>query len=307
MAYGTMTESLISPQATGTAVAPAPARPVEFLNEKKDPNQIVINPSKDWWNPKNPECLFNDGFYEKGDDSDTGYLIEKQQTLAERTAEEVQGVIRLLDLQAGAEILDVPSGYGRHSIGLNKAGMNVTGLEINPFHINRARTAALLENATVKFQEGNMLELKSEKQYDALINMFYSFGFFETDQENFQVLKNFYDVLKPGGQFLMHTDVNVPTILSGRYKVDETRKLTSEGALRIIDNYNERTKRIDGAWIIETSDGKRQRDYSVRVYTQEEFVDMCRAAGFTKCISYGDWQKNPYTPDTEDMIIVATK
>jgi hypothetical protein len=39
------------------------------------------------------------------------------------------------------------------------------------------------------------------------------------------VLKNFFNALKPGGKFLMHTDVNVPRILSGKYKEDEERNL----------------------------------------------------------------------------------
>ncbi|CAF4819188.1 unnamed protein product [Rotaria sp. Silwood2] len=70
-----------------------------------------------------------------------------------------------------------------------------------------------------------MIDINYDNEFDAVINMFYSFGFFETDEENNQVLQNFYNALKPGGKFLFHTDVNIPRILSGKYKEDETRHL----------------------------------------------------------------------------------
>ena len=50
-----------------------------------------------------------------------------------------------------------------------------------------------------------------------------------------------------------------------------------------------------------------KKDYSMRVYTKEEFIDLCKQVGFMSFEAYGDWGKTPYSEDSEDMIIVAKK
>lgn len=148
-----------------------------------------------------------------------------------------------------------------------------------------------------------MLNFVAPNDFDAVINMFYSFGFFETDDENEKVLSNFFDSLKVGGKFLMHTDVNIPRILSGKYKINEIRTLQNGSKLRIIDQFDERTKRVEVSW---TFDGV-QKDYSVRVYTKEEFESLCLKVGFQNVQAYSNWNGDYYSEDSEDMIVVGTK
>ena len=106
----------------------------------------------------------------------------------------------------------------------------------------------------------------------------------------------------------MHTDVNVPAIISGQYKEDEERKLENGNVLRIIDKYDPETKRINGTWIIRNQAGEEaKKDYSVRVYTKEEFIDLCKKVGFKECKVYSDWFGEGYSQKSEDMIVVATK
>ena len=263
-----------------------------------------------WWSE---EYGFFGKHYLEGDNSKEGYLIEQKQTLEQRTQAEAEGIIRLLDLKGEERILDIPSGYGRHSIALARKGFNVTGVELNAIHLNEAIRNAessqeLFLRNKLNFVKGNMIDISYKEEFDVVINMFYSFGFFETDEENKKVLQNFYNALKKGGKFLFHTDVNVPRVLSGKYKEDETRNLASGNALRILDKYNPQDKRIYGTWIIKSNDGGEERkDYSVRVYTKEEFIDLCRQVGFTSFETYSDWNKAPYSEDSEDMIIIAKK
>ncbi len=242
-----------------------------------------------------------------GDASQEGYLIEKKQSLKERTETEVGGIINLLFLKNGSSILDCPCGYGRHSVELAHRGFEVTGPDINSIHLQKAIDTAKANSLNITFNKESMLDLKYSSRFDAVINMFYSFGFFDTDKENEKVLKNFFDALKPGGKFLMHTDVNIPRILSGKYKEDEQRNLSIGKTLRIIDSYDSQTKRINGAWIIQ-SDGKEERkNYSVRVYTKEEFEGICRNIGFSSVVTYSGWEGSEYSENAEDMIVVATK
>jgi SAM-dependent methyltransferase len=258
----------------------------------------------EWWQP---DAGFFGDFYLEGDDSKQGYLIEVQQTLEVRTKTEVAGVIRLLDIPEGGSILDCPCGYGRHSIELGKQRFKVTGVDINSVHLQKAIQSIRPDQRNLDFRLSNMLELNFNSNFEAIINMFYSFGFFESDQENVSVLQNFYKALKPGGKFLMHTDVNIPRIINGKYREDEKRDLESGGSLRIIDKYNSETKRIDGTWIIEKDGEIVQKDYSVRVYTREEFEEMCLRNGFSSVVTYSNWNGDLYSEDSEDMIVIATK
>lgn len=97
------------------------------MDKKKNP---------EWWSPG---YGFFGKFYMEGDNSREGYLEKKHLTIQERTKEDVKGVIRLLGLKGGEKILDIPCGYGRHSIELAKRGFCVAGSDINPVHLKAAK------------------------------------------------------------------------------------------------------------------------------------------------------------------------
>ena len=243
-----------------------------------------------------------------GDNSKEGYLIGKKQNLGERTITEVDGIVKILELKGGEKILDLPCGYGRHSIELAKRGYLVTGSDLNSVHLSKAKKSADDAKVSIKFHQENMIDIQYDTEFDGLINMFYSFGFFETEEDNLKVLEKFYESLKNGGKFLMHTDVNIPRIISGQYKTDETRDLSSGKTLRVIDTYNPDDKKIYGSWTIRDKESNEvKKDYIMRVYTREEFIDLCKQVGFTSFEAYGDWDKTPYTENSEDMIVVAKK
>jgi SAM-dependent methyltransferase len=268
-------------------------------------NSATHDKNVKWWME---EYGFFGEFYMEGDESKEGYLEGRKQTISERTCTEAEGVINLLELKEGSKLLDCPCGYGRHSNELSSRGIDVVGCDINSVHLGKAKKNAEDRALKTDFRKKNMIELDFQGEFDAVINMFYSFGFFETDEENMKVLENFYNALKTGGKFLMHTDVNMTRIESGKYKFDENRPLVSGNSLRVIDDYNKETKRIEGVWIITDKDGKsKEVDYSVRVYTKEEFTEMCLAVGFTKVTVYSDWDGSEYCEDAEDMIIIAEK
>lgn len=245
--------------------------------------------------------------YIEGDNSLEGYLSTPK-TLQERTNQEIEGVIKLLDLQENQSILDCPCGYGRHSIVLAKRGFEVIGIDINSQELEVAQCQAdSFEN--LQFIKQDMRHLKFKNEFDAVVNMFYSFGFFETEAENFQVLQNFYNALQPRGKFLMHTDVNVPRILSGKYKFTDARQLQNDRKLEILESYDPIENRMNGQWSFINSDGTREETtpYSVRVYSFREFSSLCQAVGFRKIRGYGSWDGSQLTHDSEDMLVVAEK
>lgn len=254
-----------------------------------------------------PEYGFFGPFYQKGDKSLKGYLDSVPQTQEERTKEEVEGVIRLLGAKPGSAICDCPCGIGRHSIELSKRGFEVLAIDLSPEQLSVG--AKLPHSELLTFQLGDMLDLASDRKFDAVINMFFSFGYFETDEENKKVAENFFKLLKRGGKFLMHTDVNMARVRNRKYKFNEKRRLVNGESLRIRELYNPTTKRINGLWEIRNEELKRVEvcGYSVRVYENEEFVNLCKEVGFKEVKIYSDWQGSPYSEDAEMVIFVAEK
>ncbi|NHN24673.1 class I SAM-dependent methyltransferase [Flavobacterium jejuense] len=100
-----------------------------------------------------------------------------------------------LNLPEEAKILDLACGKGRHSIYLNSLGYNVTGADLSENSIAEASKAA---NETLHFKVHDMRDTCKEK-YDAIFNLFTSFGYFENDADNLTTLKAIHNSLTETG------------------------------------------------------------------------------------------------------------
>jgi SAM-dependent methyltransferase len=129
-----------------------------------------------------------------GDD----YLEFYEEMLEARSDSEVELILRLLELPDGAEILDAPCGHGRIAHRLAARGFRVTGLDNNARFLELARSRA----ASVEYVEGDLRELPFEGRFDAVINWFTSFGYFD-DDTNRELLAGFRRALRPGGVLLL--------------------------------------------------------------------------------------------------------
>lgn len=267
-------------------------------------NNESTTPTPQWWEDQGG---FFGRKYIEGDDSLEGFLSTPQ-TLGLRTEREVDGIVSLLGLAPGATVLDCPCGYGRHSIALARRGLEVVGSDINQEMLAVAEQQA---NGTgnLRFARENMISLRYRGEYDAVINMFLAFGFFEGEGENLQVLENFRAALRPGGSFLLHTDVNVSRLVSGTYRLRETRSLKSGRKLEIVESYDRDRKRLNGQWILIGADGAREElpAYSCRIYTAEELATLCRWAGFDSVSFFGGWDGRELSDESEEMIVVASR
>lgn len=265
-----------------------------------------ISYEKDWWNDAGG---FFGKLYAEADDSYEGFL-KKLEAMPSRIREEVDGVVRLCSLEKGAKVLDCPCGYGRHSLGLAQKRYSVHGVDINSEHLGLAkRQAEKIKAKQCTFIQEDMRKLDFNNEFNAVINMFYSFGFFESEKDDLLSVKNFYKALKPNGKFLMHTFITVPKIKSGNYKKHDVRTLTSGDKLELFRDFDPETKREVGEWSILRKNGKRDKlaPYSMRIYTDNEFETLCRNAGFSSISFYGDWEGNPYKAKSELLIAVATR
>jgi SAM-dependent methyltransferase len=123
----------------------------------------------------------------------------------ERTVAEVDGIVSLLGLEPGACILDLACGHGRHSIALAMRGFEVTGYDLSDVFLDRARADAEAQGVAVRWVRGDMRELHFEGEFDAAINVFTAFGYFEDPEDDLRALRGIRAALRPGGRFLLET------------------------------------------------------------------------------------------------------
>jgi len=98
----------------------------------------------------------------------------------------IQNLVSFLKIEKDDTLLDLACGKGRHSIYLNKLGYNVIGADLSK---NSIKLAKKFENKSLKFVEHDMRN-RFKTKFDVILNLFTSFGFFEDDNEDINVLKN---------------------------------------------------------------------------------------------------------------------
>lgn len=125
---------------------------------------------------------------------------------ANRNREEAAQLATLIENQIPLSdfpnLLDLGCGRGRHSITLAKRGYHVTGVDLSEEAIKKACRLAANENLkNIEFITGDMRD-PIDRTFDAVLNLFTTFGYFLDDSENVDVFKNVHRMLKPGGLFM---------------------------------------------------------------------------------------------------------
>ncbi|NIT57732.1 MAG: methyltransferase domain-containing protein, partial [Aliifodinibius sp.] len=108
-----------------------------------------------------------------------------------------------LGIEASSPILDLGCGIGRHTLELAHRGFTVTGVDRTQTYLNKAREKARIGGLEVEFVQADMRSFRRTGAFEAVINLFSSFGYFENPEEDRRVVENVYDSLKPGGRFLV--------------------------------------------------------------------------------------------------------
>lgn len=121
----------------------------------------------------------------------------------------MDNIVHYLNLPEEAKILDLACGKGRHAIYLNQLGFDVTGADLSANSIAAAKKS---ENKTLHFQEHDM-RLPFDEKYDAIFNLFTSFGYFENDEDNLTTLKAMKESLTEYG-FAVIDFMNVDRVIA---------------------------------------------------------------------------------------------
>jgi len=222
----------------------------------------------------------------------------------EETPDEVDKILALLGVAPGARILDLGCGIGRHALELARRGYQVTGVDITERYLERARQKAVEERLAAEFVLSDMRQFRRPEAFDAAINMFTTFGYFEDPADDRRVLENVCASLKPGGAFLM--DVSSKEVLARIFRARDWR---DEDGILILE---ERSimgawEGIENRWIVLKGDRREEFRFNLRLYSAVELADLLGAAGFDETTVYGSLAGDTYDQAAQRLIVVARR
>jgi ubiquinone/menaquinone biosynthesis C-methylase UbiE len=237
---------------------------------------------------------------------DSQYLLEYEPLFSlERDRHEVARLIDLLGLPAGARVLDVPCGQGRHAHLLAEAGYDVDGLDYSRDLLARARERGT--GARLRYTRGDMrfLPPKWSGRFSAVLNLFTSFGFFADPADDHAVLSEFARVLEPNGVLVWHggsRDGVMARFLARDWW--QTHDGTLIGHERSFDPLSGKLT-VYTAWAGPAGMGNRQ--HAIRLYTPTRLAELCADVGLIVEQSFDGFSERPLARRSSEMLLVARK
>lgn len=210
----------------------------------------------------------------------------------------MDNLTQYLNLPQKGKILDLACGKGRHSIYLNKLGYNVTGVDLSEQSISHAKQ---FENEDLKFDVHDMTKPYPET-FDAVFNLFTSFGYFETDECDLHTIKSIKAELNEFG-------FGVIDFMNSEYVIDN---LVAENTKTVegIDFLQQR--RVENGFIVKdisfTTDGKDFKfQERVKGFKLADFEKLFEKAGVHLLDVFGDYNLNKFHAKTSQRLIMIFK
>lgn len=218
---------------------------------------------------------------------------------------DIKNLIKLTHLKSGMNVMDSCCGVGRHSIELAKSGMKVTGIDITAPYIEAATETAGDMELDIDFVCDDVRKYVKKDHFDLAVNLYTSYGYFESQSDEEKYLQNIFDSLKSGGRFLI--DTISKEALARDFVEDEW--FEEEGNLiclgfEIIEEFS----RLVNRWMIVSPDGTRQ-DYkfSHKIYSAVEIRLILSAAGFIDIEVFGSMEGDVYDHKVKRLIVSAKR
>ena len=223
----------------------------------------------------------------------------------EKSQQDVEGILGLLNLAPESRVLDLCCGTGRHTIPMAQRGYKMIGQDLSDTLLKHAQHKAKTADTQVTWVHSDMRHIPFEYELDAIINVFTSFGYLEDEQEDQRVLQQVYRALKPGGLFLLETIHQTRFVHSftphGITRYDDGLIVFEERHFDLLYSRNE--VRITMLY----PDGKRtEHSHSMRLYTLTELTHMLAAVNLPVQAYYGGLDGSPLTLDSR-LVIVSRK
>lgn len=210
------------------------------------------------------------------------------------------------------KIIDVGCGTGRHAIELTKRGYSVTGIDLSPSQIQRAKEKAEAENLEIQFLVGDARQIPFNEEFEIAIMMCEGgFPLMETDEENFNILKSVSQTIKPNGKIIF-------TTLNGLFPIfnstnDFAKGKEKENAQFHNNNFDLMTFRDH--FEIESEDdagNKKKIKGNQRFYLPSEITWLLKSLGYQKIEIFGAnlgqfSRADKLTTKNFEMLVIANK
>jgi SAM-dependent methyltransferase len=211
----------------------------------------------------------------------------------------LSSLIRTVPMKKGSKVLDVACGKGRHAVFLHKNGFDVTGFDLSEASIRHNKS---FENDSLHFYVHDMRNQFRTNYFDYAVNLFSSFGYFESDHENRRAMQAIVDALKHGG-ILIFDYANSAFV----------RKQLVEEAVEKDDSITFKiNKRIEGDHVIKAiqfRDAGQDYRYEerLRLYSLEALTSMIASCGATIKQCYGDYGLHPFQEAASERILLVAQ
>ena len=227
-------------------------------------------------------------------------------------------VKKIAGLQNGDSVLDAGCGLGRISVELAALGLDVTGVDIIQSELDAARESAEAEGVPLRLINADLRTFRLppvQQPYDCAVNLYTSFGYCDTQDEDLQILSNIAASLKPNGTFILECVSRETAIM-----------YFTEGEEFERAGFHVRTQfEVEGAWeglrsrwtlypagtdLVKNPETKPVVDhvFTQRLYSAAELCNlMTSRCGFTTAQAYGDFDLSPYNQNARTMVIIAKK
>ena len=202
-------------------------------------------------------------------------------------------------------MLDVPCGQGRHAHLLAESGYDVDGLDYSKALLEVARKRGTGPN--LRYTRGNMRKMPARwtRRFDAVLNLFTSFGFFAHPSDDARVIEEFARVLRPGGVLVWHggsRDGVMARFLAkdwwtspdGTLFAQEREFDSLSGVLTVHSTWTKGPK-------------KDTREHRLRLYTATRLSELCSDAGLIVEQAYDAFEDRALRRTSSEMLLVARK
>lgn len=233
----------------------------------------------------------------------------EKEIFTQGTLGEVDFIEKEINYNKNCKILDIGCGTGRHAIELTKRGYNIMGIDLSESMIEKAIENAKNEGITIDFQIADARKLPFTNQFDLVIMLCEGgFPLMETDEMNFEILKNAAKALNRNGKLIF-------TTLNGLYPLYHSVKdFMDENMVDGVSKDNSfdlMTFRDISNFEIEDDDGNlKVLKANERYYVPSEITWLLKSLNFSKIDVFGCEignfsRDNDLTTEDYEMLIIA--
>ena len=216
---------------------------------------------------------------------------------------------------ATGPILEPMCGSGRFMLPLLAAEFEVQGFDASPFMLaSFAQKYALVSNKPAPIVQALLQDFTSTKQYGLIFIPFGSLGLVTNQTEVIQSLKNMYQMLKPGGTFMIEIDTiaSLPQELGAQNRGTHQLDPNNSIALHTIESYNPKTQlfyaqcRYDLVTngVVKTTETE---DFYQYLYDFDEMDQLLKNAGFLNLKKYQNYDLEPAINQKTPILIYECK